>query len=309
MKKIFSILTVLMLVFAMTACGGGTSEPEQAEEDGQNPAMNFVGVYWSVRPYIEIECDGMDGMKATVNWSSSAWENSVWTMSGTFDTDKLVFEYHDCVRTDYAFSEDGEEEKAEEVYVGGHGFMTFTEGDPLTLTWQDDQEHMADDLVFEYGSYGEEEGEEENVGMANPWSETESAETAAEGSGVGSFEIGDMTISLGDVNVEIYRYMDGLAEARVLFPAVDVTIRKGNDPALESAEGDISGDYGEYKYDWTQNVGGLEVKCYGNRKGESTRTIWQSDGYDYSITAFGQGGDDDYGLSADDLTTLVNGIK
>ena len=28
--------------------------------------------------------------------------------------------------------------------------MTFKEGDALTLTWQEDQEHVADDMIFTY---------------------------------------------------------------------------------------------------------------------------------------------------------------
>ena len=167
MKKLISLLTILCLIFALSACGASqqeepaedqsqeTAEEQAAEEDGQNPAMNFVGVYGSGRASVLIECDGMDGMKATVTWGSSAWEHSEWVMTGTFDSEQLIFEYHDCVKTDIKYageSEDGEEpeiESADEVYTGGHGFMFFTD-DPLTLTWQDDQEHMADGLTFEY---------------------------------------------------------------------------------------------------------------------------------------------------------------
>ena len=102
--------------------------------------------------------------------------------------------------------------------------------------------------------------------------------------------------------------MKGMAEAVVEFPAVEMTIRKG-DKSGEMAEGDISGDYSEYKYDWTQNIKGLEVKCFGNRDGEATKTIWSVDDMDYSITVQGLGGDEDYGLPADDLNSLINGIQ
>jgi hypothetical protein len=102
--------------------------------------------------------------------------------------------------------------------------------------------------------------------------------------------------------------MKGMAEAVVEFPAVEMTIRKG-DKSGEMAEGDISGDYSEYKYDWTQNIKGLEVKCFGNREGDATKTIWSVDDMDYSITVQGLGGDTDYGLSPDDLNSLINGIQ
>ena len=36
----------------------------------------------------------------------------------------------------------------EEIYVGGHAFIKFKEGEPPTLTWEDIQEHVADDMEF-----------------------------------------------------------------------------------------------------------------------------------------------------------------
>ena len=228
-------------------------------------------------------------------------------MSGTFDPETLQFEYHDCVKTDYKYKDDGDVESQEEVYTGGHGFMFFKEGDPLSLTWQDDQEKVAEDMVFEYAGANPENNE---AGMANPWSDVDSAEAAAEGAGLDTFMVpdGEAEISLGEVKVTQYRCMKGMAEAVVEFPAVEMTIRKG-DKSGEMAEGDISGDYSEYKYDWTQNIKGLEVKCFGNRDGEATKTIWSVDDMDYSITVQGLGGDEDYGLPADDLNSLINGIQ
>lgn len=154
------------------------------------------------------------------------------------------------------------------------------------------------------------EEEEQQVGMPNPWSDVESAEAAAEGAGIDGFEPAEGTvISLGEVKVEQYRCMDGMAEARIPIGAVEMTIRKGRPDAAPEGDGDISGDYGEYKNEWTHNIKGLEVKCYGNREGEATKTIWTSGDYAYCILAYGAGGDTDYGLSADDLASLINSIQ
>ena len=286
----------------LSACG-----KKAAPDDGQNPIMNFVGYYVCDRANVFISADGEEGASAIVTWSSSAWENSTWMMSGTFDPETLQFEYHDCVKTDYKYEDDGDVESQEEVYTGGHGFMFFKEGDPLSLTWQDDQEKVAEDMVFEYAGANPEKNE---TGMANPWSDVDSAEAAAEGAGLDTFMVpdGEAEISLGEVKVTQYRCMKGMAEAVVEFPAVEMTIRKG-DKSGEMAEGDISGDYSEYKYDWTQNIKGLEVKCFGNRDGEATKTIWSVDDMDYSITVQGLGGDEDYGLPVDDLNSLINGIQ
>ena len=306
-SKMLTLITVLLLAIALVFTGCGSKGGNEPEESGQNPAMNFVGNYACDRANIFIEADGEDGMIATVTWGSSVSENSTWTMSGKFEAEELQMMYNDCVRTDYVYEESGDVKSQEEVYVNGHGVLKFTEGDPITLAWTDDQEHMADDMVFEYVGVAPEEGE---VGMPNPWSDVNSAEEAAQGAGLEFFEPPEgVVISLGEVGVEQYRCMKGLAEAVVEFPAVEMTIRKGNDKSLEMADGDISGDYGEYANTWTQNIKGLEVTCYGNREGEATKTIWTVDDIDYSICVQGLGGDEDYGLSPDDLNSLINAFQ
>ena len=120
------------------------------KSESQNPAMNFAGDYVCDRAKIHVEAaDSNNGMKATVEWGGSAFDAAEWVMSGTFDAETLLFEYHDCVKTEYTYTDNGDVKSEEEVFVGGHGFMQFTEGDPLTLTWQEDQEKIADGMVFE----------------------------------------------------------------------------------------------------------------------------------------------------------------
>ena len=309
MTKLVALVMAMMMVFALglSACGSKAEEP--AADEGQNPIMNYVGGYACGRAYIVIGAtDESNSANAIVTWSSSAAENSAWVMSGTFDPETLQFEYHDCVKTDYVYNENGEVDSQKEVYTGGHGFMTFKDGDPLTLTWQDDQEHAADDMVFEFAGMVPDDGAGEIVGMANPWSDAGTLAEAAEGAGIDGFSIPEgAEISLGEVKLTTARYMDGLAEAVVEYPAVEMTLRKGN--ASVAADGDISGDYNEYANTWTQNIKGLEVTCFGNREGAATKTIWQVDNTCYSIVAYGLGGDTDYGLSADDLNSLINGIQ
>ena len=308
--KLLGLMMALIMVMSMglTACG---SKSEEAADtgDGQNPVMNFIGNYSCDRANILIGAtDEENGTSATVTWGSSAWENSAWTMTGTFDTETLQFEYNDCVRINYVYDDNGEVKSQEEVYTGGHGFMTFAEGDPLTLTWQDDQEQMADGMVFEYTGMMPDDGGIGDIGLANPWSTANTLAEAAEGAGIDGFSIPEgAEISLGEVKLTEARYMEGVAEAVVEYPAVEMTIRKGSAPAAE--DGDISGDYNEYANTWTQNIKGLEVTCFGNREGDATKTIWQVDDTCYSITAYGLGGDTDYGLSPDDINSLINGIQ
>lgn len=153
------------------------------------------------------------------------------------------------------------------------------------------------------------EEEEQQTGMANPWSEAADLEEAVQGAGIDDFTFAEgMELSLGPVTPETYRYMDGIVDIVAPAAAVDLTIRKGRASAA-AEEGDISGDYNEYAHEWTQNIKGLEVRCFGNREGEATKTIWTLDDYCYAILAYGDGGDEDYGLNADDLSSLINGIQ
>ena len=266
--------------------------------------MNFVGYYSCDRASIFIEAaDGANGAKALVNWGSSATEQTTWEMSGAFDTESLTIDYSDCVKTNYVYNENGDLESMEEVYNGGTGKLVFTDGADLSLNWQDDQEQVADDMVFTYDIVMP--GEE----IANPWSEAATIEEAAAGAGLDGFDIVEgMVIDLGELPEGVYRYMDGIAEADYEFPAVSLTIRKGLASAA-AEEGDISGDYNEYANTWTQNIKGLEVTCFGNREGDATKTIWTLGDTCYSITAYGLGGDTDYGLSPDDLNSLINGMQ
>ena len=150
--------------------------------------------------------------------------------------------------------------------------------------------------------------EEAIAGVPNPWQTADTLEEAAKGGGLDFFEYDPVTLSLGEVKPEEYRYSPGIVDIYAPVAAVDLTIRKGLKSALVEKD-DISGDYGEYKYSWTQNIKGLEVKCFGNRKGEATKTIWNVGDSYFAILARGAGGDDDFGLSADDLSSLINSIQ
>ena len=147
---------------------------------------------------------------------------------------------------------------------------------------------------------------EENTGLANPWSDVGSAEEAAKGAGIDSFVIAeDPGLDLGELFERTYRCMDGIAEARLEYPASALTVRKGT----IAEEGDISGDYTEYANTWTQDVNGIEVTCFGNREGDATKSIWTVDNMYFSIVAEGFGGDQNFGLNAERLTAMVNSIQ
>ncbi len=156
MKKTLSLLLALVMLFSLAACGAKDAAPAGSEaaaaEDGQNPVMNFIGVYGHDRASVMVEADGEDGAKITVTWAGSAAENAEWVMSGKFDPETLTVAYSDCVKTVYVWNEKGEIDSETVEYENGEGTITFTDGEALSLTWDDAQEHIADGTVFEYAS-------------------------------------------------------------------------------------------------------------------------------------------------------------
>lgn len=132
------------------ASQAGASQEAAVVEDGQNPVMNFVGPYVWYRANALVEAAGTDEAKITVDWASSAAENTEWVMSGKFDPEKLTVEYSNCVRTDYVYNENGEIESQTVVFENGTGSITFREESPLTFVWEIDQEQFNDEAVFEW---------------------------------------------------------------------------------------------------------------------------------------------------------------
>jgi len=129
---------------------------------------------------------------------------------------------------------------------------------------------------------------EEQVGMANPWSDVASQDEAAEKAGVGYFTIpksGTETAD-GTLTLDTFRYMEELAEADGTIGSASICIRKG----LKQNSEDVSGDYNEYNYDWTETVGDFETKFYGNTEGKASKIVWVSDNFSYSIVITGQDG-------------------
>lgn len=120
-----------------------------ADDDIQNPVMNFAGTYVCQRARLDVNpADSEQGAEITVTWADSAFKHAEWTMSGDLDTETLTISYSDCTKKTVEF--DGEGNVAEEniEYTDGTGTITFNEDN--TLTWNDEVENIAKDSVFEY---------------------------------------------------------------------------------------------------------------------------------------------------------------
>lgn len=179
-KKLFAIIMVCALAL-LAACGSipqtsgnpaaeNTQQPAEAEqeteqkaetpaeetpaeeaasEDGQNPVMNFVGVYSASRANMLVEAEGAENAKITVTWAGSAWEQAKWVMSGSFDADTLTVAYSNGTLTELTYKSNGEVDTETVTYEDGTGRIIFHPEDN-TITWEDDKAHVADGLVFEF---------------------------------------------------------------------------------------------------------------------------------------------------------------
>ena len=141
---------------------------------------------------------------------------------------------------------------------------------------------------------------------ANPWQNCTTAAEAAAAAGLDGFSEGAGAITrLGDQYEVTYLATDGIAQAVIEYPASMLFVRKGT--AAESA--DVSGDDTEYAYTWTTTIGDVELTCSGNREGDAQKTVWTIGDKAYSITTLGLGGDEDFGINADDLALIVPAIS
>ena len=173
MKK-FAFLSVLILALLLAACGSAAPAEQPAPEaeaeevvvaetgetagDGQNPVMNFVGVYApelssGAVPQMLVECKGADSAAVTVMWPSGNGEVSCWTMTGKLDTETLTVEYTDGVHKTLVYGEDGKIASETGIYENGKGSLRF-QADSNTVIWIDEQDHTADELVFAAFQYG-----------------------------------------------------------------------------------------------------------------------------------------------------------
>ena len=165
-KKLITLVLSLALALSLAACGTGpaaenktpAAEPqvteavEMPEEDGQNPIMNFVGVY-STEYNTEalVEAEGADGAKITVTWAGSPWFHTQTVMSGPFDPETLTMTFADAVLTEYTYASDGSVAGEKASDTDGKGHAVF---DPAnnSLTITEEFESGDIETVYAWGS-------------------------------------------------------------------------------------------------------------------------------------------------------------
>ena len=150
------------------------------------------------------------------------------------------------------------------------------------------------------------------------WTEAKTAEEAAKAAGVKEFIVPEAgaKISLGELGEWTYYYTEDMVEADGGAAAAEIVIRKGlGNGDNTQGSGSMTGygrDFSEatYAHEWSIDMDGTDVRCYGNEKGTVSKAIWADGKYSYSILVLGQGDNwQDFGVPEDDIAVLVKGTK
>ena len=113
-----------------------TEAQASAEDDGQNPVMNFVGVYSTDHSReAMVEADGKEDARITVTYAASPWFHDVTVMSGHFDPETATMDFSDAKMTEYVYNSDGSVREEKVSYTDGSGTAVFSLADnTLTIT-------------------------------------------------------------------------------------------------------------------------------------------------------------------------------
>ena len=165
-KTLFAFLLSLALVLSLSACGSArpaqteapAAEPQltetaqtPAEDSGQNPVMNFVGVYsteYSTEALVEAE--GAEYARITVTYAGSPWFHNQTVMSGRFDPETLTVEFSNAALTEYTYASDATVTEEKTSYTDGKGYAVFDPADnTLTITEEFQSGNM--ETVYTWG--------------------------------------------------------------------------------------------------------------------------------------------------------------
>ncbi len=149
-KTVLAFVMIMALVLSLAACGNApaaeteapaaapqsTETSGSAAEDGQNPVMNFVGVYsteYSTEALVEAE--GLENARITVTWAGSPWFHNQTVMSGPFDSETLTMTFANSTLTEYSYKSDGSVDEEKVSYTDATGRAVFDpENNTLTIT-------------------------------------------------------------------------------------------------------------------------------------------------------------------------------
>ena len=115
----------------------------QADDATKNQASDFAGQYYAGDGNLSITRQDDGSYLIEVWWGINAAQHGEWVMHGTFDGVDTIT-YSDCVKHEITFNENGDVESDETIYSDGTGSIKIVNDN--TIMWNDDAEHVADDV-------------------------------------------------------------------------------------------------------------------------------------------------------------------
>lgn len=115
-------------------------------------SAEFVGEWWdtySQRCAMTIECNNGVYYYIDINWGSSAWDNTHWSFTGTYDRNRNGIVYSGSQIQEY-YSDNGNVQETL-IYTDGEGLLFI--GDDGMMYWEDYKENAGDECVFERADY------------------------------------------------------------------------------------------------------------------------------------------------------------
>ena len=308
--KLFTAAAVMALALAAVGCGGKVEESNsmlsiviedekvceiEFSDTGEDSSVSSAALVIAEGEALVIEPSLEEGDNVLIQMKSGAENESIDAVPDMSDPD-------------YEITVEGNEALQYSLNPGSYRVNVLPEkGTNGTITMTVQAAGTVEAGAATEGGAAVDAGAAE--GHTN-WTEAATAEEAAKGAGIDSLaDLNGVKISLGELGTMgsvTYRYMDGVVQIFCPAAAVEMSAIKGKVPA---GDGDVSFDSTAYAHEWTQDVDGQEVKCFGNREGEATKTIWTDGEYNYAVLAYGAGGDDDFGLQPEDVAIMVNALK
>ena len=119
--------------------------------DGQNPMMNFIGNYTNGRAMMTVNCISQTEACIDISWGSSAFETTIWKMSGTVSSSSegVTVTYNNCTKQHFTYTEDGQLISDDIEYENGAGSVDFLAADNNAY-WYDAVEGAGAGTSFWY---------------------------------------------------------------------------------------------------------------------------------------------------------------
>lgn len=140
---------ILAAVIEKAFTNGESTTTETSTEVSVEVLTEFNGLWYdtySQRCNMEIVCQNDTYYEITVDWGSSAWDNTHWEFTGEYDAKQGGIVYQNGCRYEQHYPEDGGDLQQTETYTNGEGFIYIKDG---KLYWNDKTQDMGKDCVFE----------------------------------------------------------------------------------------------------------------------------------------------------------------